>query len=77
MKKMSGLGKGLGSLIPEKLLRTEAVISASVTPETVNGRVLEVSCEAIVANPRQPRTQFSPSELEDLIASIKLYGIIQ
>ncbi len=77
MKKMSGLGKGLGSLIPEKVMHTETVVSVSATPETVSGRVLEVPCEAIVANPRQPRTQFSPSELEDLIASIKLYGIIQ
>lgn len=77
MKKMSGLGKGLGSLIPEKPLRTETMISASATPESVNGRGLEVSVDAIAANPRQPRTQFSPSELEDLIASIKLYGLIQ
>lgn len=75
MKKSTGLGKGLGSLIPDKKL--EKVVSVSSNPETTSGRVLEVSVDAIVANPRQPRTYFSPSELEDLIASVKEYGIIQ
>ncbi|HJN84972.1 MAG TPA: ParB/RepB/Spo0J family partition protein [Patescibacteria group bacterium] len=75
MKKATGLGKGLGSLIPEK--KAETVISASANPETTLGRVLEVSVDAIETNPRQPRTHFSPSHLEDLIASIKEYGIIQ
>ena len=75
MKKSSGLGRGLGSLIPEKPL--EKVVSTSSNPETTSGRVLEVSVDAIVPNPRQPRTYFSPSDLEDLIASIKEYGIIQ
>ncbi|PIR47586.1 hypothetical protein COV06_02800 [Candidatus Uhrbacteria bacterium CG10_big_fil_rev_8_21_14_0_10_50_16] len=85
MKKSTGLGKGLGSLIPEKPHRVEGgstrmvetVVSVSSHPETTSGRVLEVSVNAIVPNPRQPRTYFSPSELEDLIASIKTYGIIQ
>ena len=74
--KSSGLGKGLGSLIPSKKL-SETVLSTSTTPETVSGRVLEVAVDSIVENPRQPRVRFSPSELEDLIASIKQYGIIQ
>lgn len=83
MKKSTGLGKGLGSLIPEKSrmggasVPLERVISVSSHPDTTSGRVLEVSVDAIVPNPRQPRSYFSPSELEDLIASIKQYGIIQ
>ncbi len=75
MKKTTGLGKGLGSLIPDK--KFERVISVSANPETTSGRVLEVSVSEIEVNPRQPRTHFSPSHLEDLIASIKEYGIIQ
>ena len=75
--KPSGLGKGLSSLIPNKGIVTEKVLSTSATPETVSGRVLEISPDAIEANPRQPREHFSPSELEDLIASIKQFGIIQ
>ncbi len=74
-KKSSGLGRGLGSLIPDK--KAQKVVSASSDPETVNGRVLEVSVESIKTNPRQPRTHFNASDLEDLIASIKEFGIIQ
>lgn len=75
MKKKSGLGKGLGSLIPNKM--AEHVVSASANPTTTSGRVLEVPVDSIEVNPRQPRTHFSPSDLEDLIASIKQYGIVQ
>ncbi|MEK7530140.1 MAG: ParB/RepB/Spo0J family partition protein [Patescibacteria group bacterium] len=75
MKKKSGLGKGLGSLIPDKM--TERVISASADSTTTSGRVLEVPVDRVEVNPRQPRTHFSPSDLEDLIASIKQYGIVQ
>ena len=76
MKKSSGLGKGLGSLIPEKPT-TETIISRSADPETPSGRVLEISPETITVNPHQPRVHFNPSDLEDLIASIKQYGVIQ
>jgi ParB family chromosome partitioning protein len=38
---------------------------------------MEIAISDIEVNPRQPRTHFSPSHLEDLIASIKEYGIIQ
>ncbi len=67
--KNSGLGRGLGSLIPMK--QTEA---PSVVPQ---GNIRDVPVGSIRENPRQPRTHFSPSELEDLIASIKEHGIIQ
>lgn len=75
MKKTTGLGRGLGSLIPDK--KIEKVVSVPADPESTSGRVLEISVESIEENPRQPRTHFSQSELEDLIASIKEYGIIQ
>lgn len=71
MSKPSALGKGLGSLIPQKQTITEQVL-----PEA--GReVLEVAVEQIKENPRQPRAHFSPSDLEDLINSIKEHGILQ
>lgn len=81
MKKSTGLGRGLGSLIPEKSQQAPSTVSTAAVPvdsatAPATG-VLEVSVDTIVANPRQPRTYFSPSELEDLIASIKEYGIIQ
>ncbi len=71
MSRPAGLGKGLGSLIPQKQTITQQVI-----PEA--GReVLEVEIEKIKENPRQPRSHFSPSDLEDLISSIKEHGILQ
>lgn len=68
MNKSSGLGRGLGSLIPMKQ-------TAPSSP--VVGAIHELPLSAITANPRQPRKHFSSSELEDLIASIKEHGIIQ
>jgi len=65
------LGRGLGSLIPQRQSITEQVL-----PEA-HQEVLEISVKEIRENPRQPRTYFSPSELEDLINSIQEYGIIQ
>ncbi len=60
-----GLGKGLSALIPAR--------------ETVqlSENVVQLKLEQIKANPYQPREDFSPENLEDLIASIKEKGIIQ
>ncbi len=68
-----GLGRGLGALIPQKI---------APEPESEAGKVASASIQAvdpnrIVPNPHQPRKIFSPSDLEDLIASIKEHGIIQ
>ncbi|MBI2475308.1 ParB/RepB/Spo0J family partition protein [Candidatus Uhrbacteria bacterium] len=65
------LGRGLGSLIPQRQSITEQVL-----PEA-HHEVLEISVKEIHENPRQPRANFSPSELEDLINSIQEHGIIQ
>jgi ParB family transcriptional regulator, chromosome partitioning protein len=65
------LGRGLGSLIPQKQSITEQVLPQAKT------QVLEVSVDEINENPRQPRQHFSSAELEDLISSIKEHGILQ
>lgn len=67
---MSGLSRGLGSLIPQ-----QESLTAQVLPSMKEGLV-EVPISEIVANPYQPRVQFSASDLEDLIASIKEHGIM-
>lgn len=64
------LGRGLGSLIPQKQSYT-----AEVLP-TARQEVVDVPVEKIQPNPRQPRTHFSASELEDLMSSIKEHGIL-
>lgn len=71
MSAQSVLGRGLGSLIPQKRSLTEQVIPSAKT------EVLEVSVGDIHENPRQPRQHFSQADLEDLIGSIKEHGILQ
>ena len=65
--KRGGLGTNLDSLIPTSL--------------TVNGTEVaqqnEVPISQIFPNPRQPRTVFDETALNELIASIKSIGILQ
>lgn len=68
------LGRGLGSLIPNApapRTMTEQIIPSA------RREILDVPLDQIVPNPRQPRSHFSPAELEDLIASIKEHGVMQ
>lgn len=66
MAKRTGLGKGLDALIPQS--------TPSAIPKT---GIKKIAPHLIVPNPRQPRTFFESSELEDLSNSIKEHGIIQ
>jgi len=63
MPSRSGLGKGLDALIP-----------AGSQP---GAGVTQLPLENIRRNPRQPRVQFDPQELEELAASIREHGILQ
>jgi ParB family chromosome partitioning protein len=65
MPQRSGLGKGLDALIPGS---STAVSEAGAS---------QISIDAIVRNPRQPRHTFNEAELEELAASIREYGVIQ
>jgi ParB family chromosome partitioning protein len=74
MNKIGGLGRGLSSLIPSKLTK-EAV--AKIDQLEGERKILEISVDKIQPNPLQPRKEFAHSDLEDLINSIKQYGVIQ
>lgn len=65
--KRGGLGTNLDSLIPKSL----TVAGNEVAQQN------EVSIDSISPNPRQPRTVFDESALNELIASIKEIGILQ
>jgi ParB family chromosome partitioning protein len=65
MPQKSGLGRGLGALIP-----------GGENAFSENGVVL-VSVNAIAPNPRQPRTSMRPDELKDLTASVREHGVLQ
>jgi len=64
------LGKGLGSLLPQK-----QNINPIVAP--AKDGLMDLPLDLIEVNPHQPRRRFDHSELEDLINSIKVHGIIQ
>jgi ParB family chromosome partitioning protein len=66
-KKTTGLGRGLGALIPE---------AASAVGATRAG-ALEIPLSKIKPNPYQPRTEFSTAELTQLAESIREHGVLQ
>jgi ParB family transcriptional regulator, chromosome partitioning protein len=70
MPQRPGLGKGLDALIPS---------SPGVQHlDASDGGVLQLSADAIVRNPRQPRkSEFDQKDLEELASSIQEHGIIQ
>lgn len=65
MNRRSGLGRGLGALIP-----TEATGDSS-------GNLLEIPISAIAASEYQPRTRFEEEALVSLTDSIRALGVLQ
>ncbi len=67
MPAKTGLGRGLGALLPGEEEHTV----------TGGGGVLMVAVDAISPNPRQPRSRLAPEELAELTASIREHGVLQ
>jgi ParB family chromosome partitioning protein len=65
MPQKSGLGRGLGALIPG---------GENVQMEN---SVMLVPVEGVFPNPRQPRNMMHPQELEELTASVREHGVLQ
>lgn len=70
MSRKSGLGRGLGALIPSEYTEDGASMS------DVEGMV-EVAIAAVTPNPRQPRSHFDEESLAGLTASISELGVLQ
>ncbi|MEZ0395457.1 MAG: ParB/RepB/Spo0J family partition protein [Anaerolineales bacterium] len=66
MPQKTGLGRGLGALIP-----------GSDGAAIGQGGVNMVAVEMILPNPRQPRGSMDPAELEELTASVREHGVLQ
>ncbi len=64
MARRSGLGRGLGALIPTDVLRDR-------------GALMELSVTAVRPNPRQPRSHFDEDGLASLTASVREIGVLQ
>ncbi len=77
----NGLGRGLSSLIPQKVNKVATTSSGdaviNVTSVADKGKVLQLKPEQIGLNPMQPRKNFNEHQLNELVQSIKQYGIIQ
>lgn len=68
MARKTGLGKGLGALIPD---------NASATEAEVGGPLRRVSVTAIRPNPFQPRKAFNDESLGTLASSLQELGVLQ
>lgn len=88
--RQSGLGRGLGALIPPKPAPAqpvtplppteEAATVAHLSGEAVRPNTQEIhylSVDLIDPNPHQPRIHFDHTQLEELISSIQTHGVIQ
>lgn len=74
MSTKRGLGKGLDSMIPEKISATKPAVkndSSDVSRETL------IDMNKIEPNRAQPRKHFDEDSLQELADSIKQYGVIQ
>ena len=69
IKKSGGLGRGLGSILPD-------IADLEPVAKKGNEAVNMVQVGLIDPNPFQPRKEFSDSELEELAQSIKQQGVI-
>jgi ParB family chromosome partitioning protein len=88
----TGLGRGIGALIPTSddsnaarpvdVFFPEHLTETSATPadHLVNvpgARLANISPADIVPNPQQPRSEFSAEELAELVVSIREIGVLQ
>lgn len=86
LQKQSGLGRGLGALIPPKQTQKttpqneteqEGRPARSIKHGGSAGLVHEIPVELISANTHQPRRYFDEAQLEELAESIREHGILQ
>lgn len=77
----SGLGRGLGALIPESALDAAQAVDgdrdAGGSPLRSGEGVRSVPLGRVSPNPEQPRKRFDDASLAELAASIMRHGVIQ
>ena len=96
MAKRTGLGRGIGALIPtseaSEARPVDVFFPGAPAPTTdaakeeapqeellavPGARLIQVDPHAIVPNPRQPRTNFDPDDLAELVHSVREFGVLQ
>ncbi|MCR5065076.1 MAG: ParB/RepB/Spo0J family partition protein [Bacteroidales bacterium] len=69
-KKSSGLGRGLGSILPD------VDIDAAMGKPNLTTSITTIPLDSIEANPFQPRKEFDEEALNELSQSIRQQGVI-
>lgn len=98
MAKRTGLGRGIGALIPTadqaerpvdvffpganlRQGATEGTVDSDANAPELDAvpgiHLVQVDPNTIVANPRQPRTNFDPEGLAELVHSVREFGVLQ
>jgi ParB family chromosome partitioning protein len=79
MAKMAktGLGKGLGALIGTRVSPPPRTAAATGEDVDLGEQIQRVGLSTIVPSPLQPRKNFAPEALQELVDSIREHGIIQ
>lgn len=74
-----GLGRGLNSLIPSKISKdlSQKIEKGLGSGDSFIEKVISIPASKIRSNPKQPRQNFNTQNLEELVKSIREYGIIQ
>jgi ParB family transcriptional regulator, chromosome partitioning protein len=83
--KRTGLGRGIGALIPTTDSDRDRPVDvffppAPDSPELAavpGARLAAIAPADIVPNPQQPRTEFREEELAELVHSIREFGVLQ
>ena len=85
--KKGGLGRGIGALIPTSPTeRPSDIFFGGGTPANTPGANLipvpgmsfrELDLDAIAPNRNQPRTEFNQADMDELVHSIREFGVLQ
>ena len=87
--KRTGLGRGIGALIPtaedgERPVDVFFPSGAGASSASMDGlvtvpgaRLASLSPDDIVPNPQQPRREFREQELNELVVSVREFGVLQ
>ena len=79
--KPRGLGKGIGSLIPDvtPVTQTSAKTNTPTPVQQVDASAVyaEISLSRIIPNPKQPRVAFDEDAMAELVHSLKEIGLLQ
>ncbi|MFT4796219.1 ParB/RepB/Spo0J family partition protein [Candidatus Aquiluna sp. IMCC13023] len=82
-ERRGGLGRGIGSLIPEGDRNAVDVFFGSDSKQPIGvevapgARLAQLNLDQITPNPQQPRTVFEAEAFAELVHSIREFGVLQ